>query len=152
MCTQAHVLIQKSVASVSAGHTVLCKTPSFPPQGVNTSWLPPASTGIKPIPCTAPRTPITWFKKERALSISYSVPQRNPTQGHIWPVIISWLFFFPRSLELSAEEANSDCYQNIHCPRSETMTGQISQRRSHWGMVYFMCKRQAHWKSAVITL
>lgn len=84
---------KKSAASVSTEHSVLCKMPSFSARGVNTSWLPPGSTRIKPFPCTAPLTFITRFKKECALSISYAVPRKNPTQGHIWPVIISWFFF-----------------------------------------------------------
>jgi len=37
-------------------------------------------------------TPTTQLKKECALS--YTVPQKSPTQGHIWPVIISCLFLF----------------------------------------------------------
>lgn len=71
---------------------------------------------------------------ECVLSISYTVSQKSPTQGHIWHVIISWHFFL--SLLIFADEENSNCNPNIHCADSEISEQMSDEDQTQDGLTH----------------
>lgn len=118
MCTHAHILIQLSCCACKSEPSVLCKMPNLASQGDRNSWFPPGSRGIEFIPCIA-RNVLYLF-----LTLSHRRDLCKVTSDQL---LLAGFFPPPLPLEIFAEEKNSNCYPNIHCPLSETISGQISQ-------------------------